>query len=241
MVSESEQTGLTQSDAERKPRKKARKAGRKKALKLSRFDKDVAKLIQSGVSSLSSLCLKLGVDRNAAKQRLDVLVEKGYLVLDGGNYGLGVEGYNRFAPKLKQVREKTQEKQDDSVDLSEVFSANVGVALEKPVPAKVADVNLSELMKKGAPSSAAKPFLPARPLGDNGEVCDLCRAGFKISVKDPSSGKFAHCVCGAAYHKDCYHALVDGGGKCARCGKKLPVILDKHGEESFKGIKDAFD
>ncbi len=230
--------------------RKIRKAG----LKLSRFDKDVAKLIQSGVVRLELLCGKLGVDALAAQQRLGALTEKGLLVLDArtGEYRLGVEGYNKFAPKLKEG--KAQKPKADQEVLPQGRSLEKPPAAEKPLDvmavldesrkllasknqkiavAPVERVDLGALLERGAPGG--------NPSFKAGEMCELCRAPFRLSVKEPGASKFAHCVCGSAYHKDCYDSLIQQGGRCARCGRKLSSVLDASSEESLQDIKDAFE
>ncbi len=44
--------------------------------------------------------------------------------------------------------------------------------------------------------------------------------------------------CGAAYHKDCFEAVLEGDKKCVNCGRKLALTLDTKGEEAVSGIKD---
>ena len=73
------------------------------------------------------------------------------------------------------------------------------------------------------------------------EACELCKAKFKLNVKNTEHAKFGHCFCGAAYHKDCYESLSSNGGECIRCGSKLKLVFDKKAEEAVKGIKDAFE
>ena len=78
---------------------------------------------------------------------------------------------------------------------------------------------------------------------EENEVCELCRAPFKIGVgaNAANHAKFGHCFCGAAYHKDCYETLADeSGGKCVRCGKKLKLALDARSEEAVRELKNVF-
>ncbi|MFH1106473.1 MAG: hypothetical protein V1787_01110 [Candidatus Micrarchaeota archaeon] len=73
----------------------------------------------------------------------------------------------------------------------------------------------------------------------NGEQCELCKAGFAVSVKkEDNNPKYGHCFCGAAYHKDCFEAILEGEKKCVRCGRKLALSLDVKAEEAVSGIKD---
>ncbi|MDP2717315.1 MAG: hypothetical protein Q8P02_01080 [Candidatus Micrarchaeota archaeon] len=120
------------------------------------------------------------------------------------------------------------------------------------VPSARTAVDLAELLRQGAPATPHRPVFtppsvssrshaPAPLASGEKQACELCRAPFKLSVKNLEGAKFAHCFCGAAYHQDCYHALVDGATGCVRCGRKLAPILDKHSEEALKSVKGAFD
>ncbi|MFH0922449.1 MAG: hypothetical protein V1811_00145 [Candidatus Micrarchaeota archaeon] len=73
------------------------------------------------------------------------------------------------------------------------------------------------------------------------EACELCKAKFKLNVKNAVEAKFGHCFCGAAYHKDCYESLSDTGSFCVRCGRKVKLAFDKRAEDAVKGIKDVFE
>ncbi len=93
----------------------------------------------------------------------------------------------------------------------------------------------------------SRPALPqtpqqfAQPAHSAEENCDLCKAGFKNSVSAVENfPKYGHCFCGAAYHKDCFEGIIEGDGKCVRCGKRLRLSLDRKSEDAVKGIKNAF-
>lgn len=232
-------------------------ARKNKALKLSRFDKDVARLVQQGVRTLDGLVARLGVDVHVAQGRLDQLIDKGFFVRDAnGSLALGIVGYNKFAPIMKTDKADSQkpeavfkteskknqtESSETKLDVVAVLDASrkaQEAVLQKPV-VPFPRVDLSELLSRGAPvgiSGSGKAMVVKEK-----DVCELCRAEFKVSVKNPQTGKFAHCVCGVAYHKDCYESLVEGSGRCARCGRKLASLLDQKSEESLKDIKDAFE
>ncbi|MFH0973937.1 MAG: hypothetical protein V1817_04095, partial [Candidatus Micrarchaeota archaeon] len=103
-------------------------------------------------------------------------------------------------------------------------------------------------LKKAIEAEIAKGA--AMRVGEN-EVCELCRAPFKIAVgasaaSAGATAKYGHCFCGAAYHKDCYETLArsegesEGGGKCVRCGKKLKIAMDARSEEAVKQLKNVF-
>ncbi len=136
---------------------------------------------------------------------------------------------------------------------------------ERRFPAEFSD--LSDLVKKYGPNSAqknsalpkqvpqAQPFenpatlepvstkLRSPSTGTTEEdSCELCKAAFKISA-NPSehNPKHGHCFCGAAYHKDCFEALIEGDAKCVRCGRRLRAALDLKSEDAIRKIKSAFD
>lgn len=74
---------------------------------------------------------------------------------------------------------------------------------------------------------------------ETAEKCELCKSGFVVSVKqEENNPKYGHCFCGAAYHKDCYEAVLEGDKKCVRCGRKLALTLDLKAEEAVSGITD---
>ncbi|MBI5225843.1 hypothetical protein HY994_01220 [Candidatus Micrarchaeota archaeon] len=87
------------------PAKRGRKPGPvSKKFKATKFDKDLVKLIQSGVVRFTDWCQALGVDETQARARVNVLVEKGYLASDAqlvGVYRLGIEGYNKYGSMKK--------------------------------------------------------------------------------------------------------------------------------------------
>jgi len=72
------------------------------------------------------------------------------------------------------------------------------------------------------------------------EACELCKAKFKLNVKNTEQAKFGHCFCGAAFHKDCYESLSETGGECVRCGRKLKLMFGKKAEDAVRGLKDVF-
>jgi len=99
------------------------------------------------------------------------------------------------------------------------------------------------------PEQGRKPLSFNPPVADTGrallveglEACELCKAKFKLNVKNTEQAKFGHCFCGAAFHKDCYQTLVEDVGNCVRCGRKLKLVFDRKTEEAVRGIKDAFE
>ncbi len=118
------------------------------------------------------------------------------------------------------------------------------------IPIARSSVDLGDLLRKGAPGgraaqgervNAGEQAVISNGNGAQREICELCRAGFSVSVKEPGLSKYAHCSCGAAYHKDCHDSLTGNGGRCARCGRKLAAMLDRRSEEALSSVKDAFD
>ncbi|MFH1199556.1 MAG: hypothetical protein V1708_00655 [Candidatus Micrarchaeota archaeon] len=99
-------------------------------------------------------------------------------------------------------------------------------------------------MPRGFAISAANE-LPAAsnkrhgPAAETEEKCELCKSAFSVSVRATDNNpKYGHCFCGAAYHKDCFDAVLEGEKKCVRCGRKLALTLDLKGEEAISGITD---
>lgn len=248
-------------------RPKARKPSSKK-LKVTKFDKDLVKLIQSGVTRFSDWCQLLGVDETQARNRVNELVQRGYLAPDPqlvGVYRLGIEGYNKYGSlKLKQAPAQSKAPVDEkpvsalpavastrpSLSSSSSIPSRMPPASSRLPPAAVqrfdddgalteaipkarSEMDLSEMLAKGAPGG--------RVMKKDGSMCELCRGEFKVSLKEPKLAKFAHCVCGAAYHEDCYHSLIEGGAGCARCGRKLSTVLDRNSQDALKFVKDAFE
>ncbi len=79
---------------------------------------------------------------------------------------------------------------------------------------------------------------PKRPQ----QVCALCKQPFTpLSPDGKGNPVFGYCFCGAAYHKDCYLALLEtNDGRCVNCGRKLVMVLDKNTEKQLKNIKNLF-
>lgn len=243
-----------------KPKGRARSA---KKLKVTKFDKDLVKLIQSGHVRFTEWCQMLGVDETAARTRVNELVQRGYLAPDAqlvGVYRLGIEGYNKYGSlKLKSAKDSSKVVPEEKTILpalpaltstrpslssslpaasSRLPSAPVqrfddDGALTECLPKARSEMDLAEMLAKGAPGG--------RAVKKDGSMCELCRGEFKVSVKEPKLAKYAHCVCGAAYHEDCYQSLFEGGAGCARCGRKLAAILDRGSQEALKFVKDAFE
>ena len=234
------------------PKKRERKpgAGAKKKIKVTRFDLDAVRVLMIG-KSLSDLCLELGVDSNEASRRLDELVVAGYLVKGDFGYKLGVEGYNKLGykllPKSKAQKQSQQgyeqEKHEEKIDLGEMLrlGAPKGKQMEAPpyVHTSVSPKREKALKQEEKPSEKAVEATIAPVEKASRECCELCKAAFKVGGKD-SNPKYAHCVCGVAYHQDCYESLLENGGKCISCGKKLSAFLDKSGEDAVKGLKTVF-
>ncbi len=227
--------------------KRGRKSGSAKKFKATKFDKDLVRLIQSGVTRFSDWCQTLGVDEAQARARVNALVEKGYLAPDAqliGVYRLGIDGYNKYGSlKIKPAKDAAKVLERTVASSPSLPVSTVAQVPFKPVapllssdealPKARSGMDLAEMLQKGAPGG--------RLLKKDGSMCELCRGEFKVSLKEPALAKFAHCVCGAAYHRDCHQSLVDGGAGCVRCGRKLSTVLDQNSQEALKFVKDAFE
>lgn len=225
---------------------------RSKAFRLNKFDKTVLDLVYRGEYSLSRMRDFLHVDAKDFDKRVKTLVRQKLLIVDDSNpdfVRLSVKGFNKFSPakpRKRREEKKGEEKKPEvlagvvsapgsSKDLKEFLTASTGA------PAKRSSFFIQRQQSKAQspplPSASHKPFSRKK----ESDACELCKAGFSLSVNKKSNPKYGHCFCGAAYHKDCYETLSSDNGKCARCGRKLELILDKRGEEAVKGIKDVFD
>ncbi len=138
---------------------------------------------------------------------------------------------------VQVVQEKPKPERSDEIDLVEVFE-KYGVKKKQVIKEK-----LSELSKsiEDKPLSTTLATLAKEGRYESEEKCDLCKAAFRLSLGKDNHPKYGHCFCGAAYHKDCYETLLDNGGKCVRCGKKLVLMLDRQSEEAIKAVKKLFE
>lgn len=265
--------------AEAKP--KRRKPGRKKGsvFKFTRFDKDLAELVRSGVTDVPTILQKMTIDPENFNARLSVLVKKGFFVFDAATRStlhLGWKGYNFFAPKTRKTQKTNVREGEKAVLPIEEKEEEKGEFTPPPqasfqiLPSPQSTSDLAELLEKGSPKNAppktslfverqqkkvereqesSKPQQPTSKAVDTGkalilegvEACELCKAKFRLNVKNTEQAKFGHCFCGAAFHKDCYESLSESGGNCIRCGRKLKLVFDKRAQDAVKGIKDAFE
>jgi hypothetical protein len=266
--------------------KKKKKAVKAKPFKLTRFDRDLAGLVRSGVSNVEEILRKMAIDSNDFQKRVKTLVVKGYFVFDfpeTKELRLGWKGYNLFAPKVKREKKsplpkplaegKTEEAKPEQNPVASKPPGVPPIVQEKPflnekdVVVEVhSTADLADLLEKGSPTGrqARSPnsslFIerqkqretqaPSKPVrSDTGEAlilagkeaCELCKAKFKLNVKNTEQAKYGHCFCGAAFHKDCYESLLDNGGNCVRCGRRLKLMFDRKTEDAVRGIKDAFE
>ena len=152
---------------------------------------------------------------------------------------------------------------------SEIVESRANLPPVPKAEPKEERVDLDELFKKGRPKERGGPKTPeprksepsftAQPVQQppaspieavvtsleketQSGSCELCRAGFKLSLNPSENNpKYAHCFCGAAYHKDCYESIREADGKCVACGRKMKFSLDRHAEDAVKKIRNLFD
>jgi hypothetical protein len=162
---------------------------------------------------------------------------------------------------VKKQMETPEEKKGDA-PASKTIEPKKIIEENEKVASPSNEVDLQALLKTGAPpneslfvarqrakqeTEAKKDEEPivrteAKPLTKGGdEVCELCKSKFSLSVNGKGHPKFGHCFCGAAYHKDCYEALIGSTKKCVRCGKTLKLYLNKDSEEAVRVIRGVFD
>ncbi|MBI3588310.1 hypothetical protein HY095_03885 [Candidatus Micrarchaeota archaeon] len=141
----------------------------------------------------------------------------------------------RGAPRKGQKPHRQTENETDADTRQNQISARRGIGQLLP-------------SAQTAPMPASRaPLSPPREINETaaripagGEKCELCKAAFTLHVSG-GNPKYGHCFCGAAYHRDCYDEMLGNKLGCARCGKELEIILDRHSRESMRGIKNAFE
>ncbi len=154
------------------------------------------------------------------------------------------DAFKKGAPNGAQAKPREQKEQKEQ-KLKQPFKQTPKKEFKPHPPLEVDAVSKNEVeLKKALEAEIAKGA--AMRVGET-EVCELCRAPFKIAVgasaaSAGATAKYGHCFCGAAYHKDCYETLAadERGGNCVRCGKKLKLAMDARSEEAVKQLKNVF-
>jgi len=150
--------------------------------------------------------------------------------------------------------ESASEKKPDQLDLAELLKNGApSKAQEKKVEKPGSKIEItggkaSDLAEVKLPAPKSEREVRALLAAEEGkalvlegkEACELCKAKFRLSVKNAENAKFGHCFCGAAYHKDCYESLSSAGGYCVRCGRKLKLQFDRRAEDAVKDLRDVF-
>ncbi len=168
----------------------------------------------------------------------------------------GEEPQIPFSAPFPQVSQKPADApQNDSPKLGDPFIGDLSELAKKYGPnAKrqgSAPENYISAARKAmqAPQVPVSSNVPQAPVaasaagaGREDDLCELCKAPFKLSASLlENNPKYGHCFCGAAYHKDCFEGLLEADAKCVRCGKRLTAALDRKSEDAVKKIKNAFD
>ncbi len=220
---------------------------------MTKFDKDLLGYLSDGPSSRRELLAKTRVAESEFDKRVKKLKARKFVVLAGEQVALGVGGYNKLRQLDAASKRKAAKKEKGSVALPEAKPAPKPEPKTLPLKIERAEapanaIDLAEILKqasermreqKGAPKPVEKePWPPKRV--EPREACELCKGEFSLSVKG-GHPKYGHCFCGAAYHKDCYEAVMGDDKRCVRCGRKLELYLDKESEEAVRSIRDAFD
>lgn len=165
------------------------------------------------------------------------------------------------APVEETAKEPFEETLTQATELNTPAGTDIPAGNNIPTDSPQEKVDLAELLARGAPRSRSV-FIerqgraenkerqatrqekvegaPAKPSHLEGESCDLCKEPFKLSVGG-GNPKFGHCFCGAAYHKDCHEAILDGDGRCVRCGRALGKVLDRKSVEAMRQLKGVFE
>ncbi len=237
---------------------------KKTRFRLTKFDKDLLSYLSDGPATKKELLAKTRVAESEFDKRAKKLKAKKYVVFEGEQLALGVQGYNkvkkmeeaakrREAKKLKEQAGKLLE----SARQPEEKEPEPAREKPSPAPAEKRDespsnaIDLAEILKnanrrtkeqKQETKIEKAPWPPKQAdEPEPKEKCELCKGPFSLSVSNKSGAKYGHCFCGAAYHKDCYEAIMAGDKRCVRCGRKLELYLDKESEAAVRSIRDAFD
>jgi len=158
--------------------------------KLLLFDVDLLGYVKSGSNTQDKLLLLTGVDPLQFAQRADFLCAKGFLCRDSVNpnlFRLGIAGYDELA-KRNAAEEKKTRKQParEQVTTEPAYEATAGfshstfptskltehdsplVYLPGPEhkPAKQADIDLFELLRKGSPKNSSESSTVANRNGN---------------------------------------------------------------------------
>ena len=171
--------------AKARPARKAQARKRKAPKKMLLFDADLLEMVKSGNNSQDKLLLLTGVDPLQFAKRADFLCAKGLLCRDSANPGvfrLGVAGYDELAKRRaaeeKRARktkgtatvsllpaektgayERTNTAEEATADASSKLTENdspiVYVLDPGHRPAKQADIDLFEMLKRGAPRNGS--------------------------------------------------------------------------------------
>jgi hypothetical protein len=164
-----------QAKARRTSPKKPRPARAKR--KLTPFDADVLRMVKAGDNTQDRLLLLTGVDPLQFASRADFLCSKGFLCRDSANpsvFRLGIAGYDEIARRKEAEERKAARKSgaplpnetekpagaDQTKKPSEKDNTILYVPGPEHKPAKQAEIDLFELLKKGAPKNG----------GNGGEV-----------------------------------------------------------------------
>ncbi|NUN11076.1 hypothetical protein HUU53_00320 [Candidatus Micrarchaeota archaeon] len=230
----------------------------KRKEKIKGFDKKLFEVVSSGVTNKKIILESLVVDEGEFDKRVSSLIKKKLFVYSGEDLKLGINAFDYFKEKPK----KTKPKEESLIEKLSIPENPIVVQTPPKIEPETKEeprIDLDSLLRSGAPKenvmqktledkvlvvSSPQQLSAAvgKPLMTEGEeACELCKANFKLNVKNTSDSKYGHCFCGAAYHKDCYSALLNGTTRCVRCGRKLELVLDKQTEQALKGLRGVFD
>lgn len=233
-----------------------------KKIKLTKFDKDLFKLIVGGMGNLQEISTEFSIGSAEVETRIDELIKLGLIAIENGSAKLTIKSYNLF--KVKKSKTPVQQiilQPPIKVSELEIEPNGIGEENAKQKPHRSDQVDLNELLRRGAPIKNQSDFNYSNKQNENNqsekkipsinetitkeeksseEVCQLCKESFKLAMTD-SRPKYGHCFCGAAYHKDCYEGILSTDGKCIRCGRKLELELQKETKEELRKIRNIFE
>ncbi|NYZ78136.1 hypothetical protein H0N96_01920 [Candidatus Micrarchaeota archaeon] len=227
-----------------KTRKKT--SAKKTAIKITKFDKALAEQIITGETDLKKIQEKLRIDEKEFFERAKKLGEAGYITTsETGETRFGIRGFEAFAKQFKKLAPtpRAQPEETPPAQAQQTQSPFVQPAIPPELDPKQTflpeatakekdNVDLSELLKKGAPKPSDSIFIK-RQREKSTKVFSRAFESMKASTTASTTGELVEAL--KKNKPGSKEALiVDGGEACELCKTnfKLAVGNDsnpKHG------------
>jgi len=229
--------------------RKKKTIAKKTTIKITKFDKALAEQIISGETSLKKIQEKLCIDEKEFFERAKKLGEAGYITTrESGETRFGIKGFEAFAKQFKKLMPAPRPQPEETPAAqaqqpqSPFAQPAVPPALDPKqtflpeVTAKEKDnVDLSELLKKGAPKPSDSVFIK-RQREKSTKVFTRAFESAKASAAVSNAGELVEVIKKSKPGVTCSKEalIVDGGEACELCKTnfKLAVGNDsnpKHG------------